>query len=42
MEKPEATEVNKRINSLDLLRGFAILGILIMNIISFSHFGTDT
>lgn len=40
MEKPEATEVNKRIISLDLLRGFAILGILIMNIISFSHFGT--
>ncbi len=40
MEKLEATEINKRINSLDLLRGFAILGILIMNIISFSHFGT--
>lgn len=28
-----------RIQSLDLLRGFALLGILIMNIISFSHIG---
>ena len=26
-----------RIHSLDLLRGFAVLGILIMNITSFSH-----
>ena len=29
-----------RIQSLDLLRGFALLGILIMNITSFSHIGT--
>ncbi len=29
-----------RIQSLDLLRGFALLGILIMNIISFSHIGS--
>jgi uncharacterized protein len=40
MEKLEATAASQRIHSLDLLRGFAILGILIMNIISFSHFGT--
>lgn len=33
--------VNKqRIHSLDLLRGFALLGILIMNIVSFSNIGT--
>ena len=31
---------NERIQSLDLLRGFALLGILIMNIISFSNIGT--
>lgn len=31
--------MNKRIQSLDLLRGFALLGILIMNIISFSNVG---
>ena len=30
---------NERIQSLDLLRGFALLGILIMNIISFSDIG---
>ncbi len=30
---------NQRISSLDLLRGFALLGILIMNIISFSNVG---
>jgi len=29
-----------RIHALDLLRGFALLGILIMNIISFSNIGT--
>ena len=28
---------NNRIHSLDLLRGFAVLGILIMNITNFSH-----
>ncbi len=30
------TQLNERISSLDLLRGFAVLGILIMNIQSFS------
>ena len=30
------TQSNERIQSLDILRGFAILGILIMNIQSFS------
>lgn len=34
------THPKNRIHSLDLLRGFAILGILIMNIISFSNIGT--
>lgn len=33
-------KTGERIHALDLLRGFALLGILIMNIISFSHFGT--
>ena len=28
--------MKKRITSIDVLRGFAILGILIMNIVSFS------
>jgi len=36
----QPTESPERIISLDLLRGFALLGILIMNIISFSHIGT--
>jgi len=35
----QATSVFNRIHSLDLLRGFALLGILIMNIISFSNSG---
>ena len=30
-------DLNNRIHSLDLLRGFAVLGILIMNITSFSQ-----
>ncbi|NND95156.1 MAG: DUF418 domain-containing protein [Flavobacteriales bacterium] len=34
------TTVGERIHSLDLLRGFALLGILIMNIVSFGHIGT--
>ncbi len=33
------TSIFNRIHSLDLLRGFALLGILIMNIVSFSHVG---
>jgi len=33
------TQKNSRIHSLDELRGFALLGILIMNIISFSNIG---
>ena len=33
------TKPTNRITSLDLLRGFALLGILIMNIISFSNVG---
>lgn len=35
----QATSAFNRIHSLDLLRGFALLGILIMNIISFSNVG---
>lgn len=35
-----ASSNKNRIESLDLLRGFALLGILIMNIISFSNIGT--
>lgn len=40
MNKLKPTDANERIHSLDLLRGFAILGILIMNIVSFSNIGT--
>ena len=36
---PEATQIRERIRSLDLLRGFALLGILIMNIQFFSMVG---
>ncbi len=36
----QPTASPERIQSLDLLRGFALLGILIMNIISFSNIGT--
>lgn len=36
---PQSSILKNRINSLDLLRGFAVLGILIMNITSFSHIG---
>ncbi|MBN4065850.1 DUF418 domain-containing protein [Candidatus Amoebophilus asiaticus] len=36
----QPTDSPERIQSLDLLRGFALLGILIMNIISFSDIGT--
>lgn len=40
MENKLTPTLNKgRIESLDLLRGFALLGILIMNMISFSNFG---
>lgn len=39
MTKATSTLLSHRIHSLDLLRGFALLGILIMNIISFSHIG---
>ena len=38
--KPNApTEQNERIESLDVIRGFAVLGILLMNIQSFSMIG---
>ncbi len=40
MNKLKSINTNQRIESIDLLRGFALLGILIMNIISFSHIGT--
>lgn len=40
MNKFKSINANERIHSLDLLRGFALLGILIMNIISFSNIGT--
>ena len=33
----KSKSLNNRIHSLDLLRGFAVLGILIMNITNFSH-----
>ncbi len=33
----QSNSLNNRIHSLDLLRGFAVLGILIMNITNFSH-----
>ena len=33
----QSKSLNNRIHSLDLLRGFAVLGILIMNITNFSH-----
>lgn len=36
----QPTASTERIQSLDLLRGFALFGILIMNIISFSNIGT--
>lgn len=39
MSTLQAVKPKERIESLDLLRGFAILGILIMNIISFSNIG---
>ncbi len=39
MPQLKATSTQHRIHSLDLLRGFALLGILIMNIISFSNIG---
>lgn len=37
MNKLPSTAENRRIQALDQLRGFALLGILIMNIISFSN-----
>jgi len=40
MNKLKPINTDERIQSLDLLRGFALLGILIMNIISFSNIGT--
>ncbi len=40
MNKLKSITANERIQSIDLLRGFALLGILIMNIISFSNIGT--
>lgn len=39
MDKLQSTQLNARIHALDELRGFALLGILIMNIISFSNIG---
>jgi len=39
MTQLSSTSTQDRIHSLDLLRGFALLGILIMNIISFSNIG---
>ena len=39
MNTIQPTQLESRIHSLDELRGFALLGILIMNIISFSHIG---
>lgn len=39
MNKLQSTPLTKRLHSLDELRGFALLGILIMNIISFSNVG---
>ena len=33
----QSNSLNNRIHSLDLIRGFAVLGILIMNITNFSH-----
>ena len=35
----QSIDLKNRIHSLDLLRGFAVLGILIMNITSFSQIG---
>jgi uncharacterized protein len=37
--KTQPTQLNERIVSLDVLRGFAVLGILIMNIQNFSMIG---
>ena len=37
--KTQPTQLNERIVSLDVLRGFAILGILVMNIQEFSMVG---
>lgn len=39
MDQPKGTSLKSRIKSLDLLRGFALLGILIMNVVSFSNVG---
>ncbi|MGK0317574.1 MAG: hypothetical protein ACI86M_003818 [Saprospiraceae bacterium] len=39
MDIVKSTNIKSRIHSLDQLRGFAVLGILIMNIISFSNIG---
>jgi len=39
MDIVKSTNIKSRIHSLDQLRGFALLGILIMNIISFSNIG---
>jgi len=39
--KTQPTQLSERIVSLDVLRGFAILGILIMNIQSFSMIGAS-
>ena len=36
-EPSKPIDLKNRIHSLDLLRGFAVLGILIMNITSFSQ-----
>lgn len=40
MSQEHPTSASHRIQELDLLRGFALLGILLMNIISFGHIGT--
>jgi len=38
--KPTSTDLSMRIQSLDLIRGIAVLGILLMNIASFSMIGS--
>ena len=35
----EATAQTQRIHSVDVLRGFALLGILLMNIVPFGMYG---
>ena len=37
LSKPQPTTLSERISSLDFLRGIAVLGILLINIESFSY-----